>query len=288
MVPLPPCTWQYVLAAGNAGTLWAACSPSFPSTVGFLLEIHNGTVVHQQDTAAFTAGYGDTDGSAWFGGTAGLGHTENGRVVITPWPEQLHTDVQAVVRDRTGAIWVSIVRKGVFRLSNGRWSAYGGLEALPRLPPIVATQDPEGALWFGYTDNRIARVNGDKVQLFDASGGLNVGNVTAINASGKHVWVGGDLGFARFDGMRFVPILSAAGDSFAGISGIIATGAGDLWLNGNVGITHLSRSEVERVTRDATHRVHQQDLSEGRSAPRSTLEIDRRTHVHERQWHELG
>ena len=253
--PLPPCSWRYVFAAGGAGTLWAACSPDFPSTVGFLLEIRNGTIVNQQETGAFTAGYGDPDGSAWFGGIAGLGHTENGRLVVTPWPEKVQMDVQAVVRDRTGAIWVSLIHQGVFRLSNGRWLAYGGLKALPRIAPIVETVDAKGALWLGYTDNRIARVNGDKVELLDASRGLNVGNVTAIHASGKRVWVGGDLGFARFDGMRFVPILGASGSSFAGISGIIESRSGELWLNGIAGITHISRPEVERVSVDATHRV---------------------------------
>lgn len=253
--PLPPCTWKYVFAAGDASTLWAACSPNFPSTVGFALEIRNGIIVHQQETAEFTVGYSDPDGSVWFGGDAGLGHTESGRVVITPWPEEVHSDIQAMVRDRTGAIWVSIIHKGVFRLSGGRWSAYGGSKTLPRFTAIVETADAGGALWFGYPDNRIARVNGDEVQLFDASRGLNVGNVTAIHASGKHVWVGGDLGFARFDGMRFVPILSASGNSFTGISGIIETRGGELWLNGIAGITHISRPEVERVIRDAAHRA---------------------------------
>jgi signal transduction histidine kinase/ligand-binding sensor domain-containing protein len=253
--PLPPCSWRYVFAAGGAGTLWAACSPDFPSTVGFLLEIRNGTIVNQQDTGEFTAGYSDPDGSAWFGGAAGLGHTEHGHLVMTPWPEAVQMDVQAVVRDRAGALWVSLIHQGVFRLSNGRWLAHGGLKALAGMTPIVETVDGEGALWFGYTDNRIARVNGDKVELLDASRGLNVGNVTAIHASGKRVWIGGDLGFARFDGMRFVPILSASGSSFTGISGIIETRAGELWLNGIEGITHISRSEVERVSGDATHRV---------------------------------
>lgn len=247
--PLPPCSGSYEFSSGDAGTLWVACSPYFPSTVGFVLEIRNGTIVHQEATADFTAAYGDPDGSVWFGGTAGLGHTEGGRVVITPWPEKVHTDVQALVRDRTGAIWLSIVRDGIFRLSDGRWSAYGALQGLPRTAAIVEAVDTAGALWFGYTNNRIARVNGDQVQLFDVSSGLNVGNVTAIHAAGKQVWVGGDLGFARFDGTRFVPILSSSGNPFAGISGIIETPGEELWLNGNAGIAHISRSEVERVIR---------------------------------------
>ena len=253
-IPLPPCTRQYALAAGDAGSLWAAC-PNSPSTGGVVLEIRNGTVVHQQDTAGFTAGYHDPKGAVWFGGNTGLGHIEGGRVVMTPLPEQAADNVQALVRDRTGALWVSLIHKGVFRLSGGRWSAYGDLKTLPRAPAIVETADAEGVLWLGYTDNRIARVNGDEVQLFDAGRELNVGNVTAIQASGQYVWVGGSLGFARFDGTRFVPILSASGNALTGISGIVETPGPELWLNGFNGITHISRPEVERVIRDPSHRV---------------------------------
>jgi hypothetical protein len=220
-----------------------------------VLEIRNGAVVHQQDSANFMAAYRDPDGTVWLGGNTGLGHIQSGRVVMTPLPKEAPDGVQAIARDRTGALWVTIIRQGVFRLSGGRWSANGGLDALPRARAIVETADTEGAVWLGYMDNRIARVNGNEVQLLDASRGLNVGNVTAIQASGKHVWVSGELGFARFDGMRFIPILSAAGDAFTGISGIIETPGGELWLNGFAGITRVSRSEVERVIRDPAHRV---------------------------------
>jgi ligand-binding sensor domain-containing protein len=156
-VPLPRCLWRYAIAAGDAGTLWAAC-PSSPSNreVGFVLEMRNGTVVHRQDTAGFTADYRDPDGTVWFAGDEGLGRIESGRVVMTPWPEEVTKSAQAVVRDRTGAFWVSIAGAGVFRVSKGVWSPYGALAALPHLPAIVATADTAGAVWFGYTDNRIA------------------------------------------------------------------------------------------------------------------------------------
>jgi len=47
---------------------------------------------------------------------------------------------------------------------------------------------------------------------------------------------GGELGFARFDGTRFVPVLSASGNPFTGVSGIVARTNGDLWLNAIAGL----------------------------------------------------
>jgi hypothetical protein len=64
---------------------------------------------------------------------------------------------------------------------------------------------------------------------------------------------GGELGFARFDGIGFVPIHSGCDSSFTGISGIIATQSGDLWLNAIGGIVHLTHEELARVITDSTH-----------------------------------
>lgn len=250
---LPQCSGiGYAHAAGDSGTLWSAC-PRADSPTGFVAELRDGKVVGQQDTGIFTAGYRDPDGGVWFAGPSGLGHLERGRFVTIPLPEQARGfDVQAVARDRTGAMWVSVVRKGVFRFSDGQWSAP---DVLPREPAIVVTAQAQGPLWFGYPGNRIARLEGRVVQLFDSTYGLNVGNVTAIHVQGKHVWVGGELGFARFDGTRFVPVASASGNPFMGISGIVVTNNGDLWLNAIGGIAHVPAQEVERMIRDSRHRV---------------------------------
>jgi signal transduction histidine kinase len=209
--------------------------------------------VGQQDTGIFTAGYRDPDGGVWFAGPSGLGHLEKGRFVTIPLPEQARgLDVQAVARDRSGSMWVSVVRKGVFCFSDGQWSVP---EAVPREPAIVVTAEVKGPLWFGYPGNRIVRLEGRAVKLFDSTYGLNVGNVTAIYAQGKQVWVGGELGFARFDGTRFVPVVGASGNPFTGISGIVGTNSGDLWLNAIGGIAHVPAREVERMIREPRYRV---------------------------------
>jgi signal transduction histidine kinase/streptogramin lyase len=219
-------------------------------------EIRDGVVVSRQATPSFTIAYRDGEGTVWFGGPSALGHLDNGRLVTTPVPASIRgRPVQALVRDRNGAMWVSASRRGLFRFLNGEWSEYGNLDALPRTFPFVATMDAEGALWFGYSNNRIARVNGSVVTLFDGTQGVEVGNVLAIQAQGGQVWVGGELGFARFDGTRFVSIRSTSGTPFRGVSGIVRARNGDLWLNGTRGIVHITRQEIERVLGDAAHPV---------------------------------
>ncbi|HWS65958.1 MAG TPA: triple tyrosine motif-containing protein [Steroidobacteraceae bacterium] len=251
---LPLCSGiGYALVAGEAGTLWAAC-PRRDSPVGSLTEIRNGSIVGQQDTEKFTAGHRDAEGGIWFGGPNALGHLESGRVVTTPLPAELRgLDVQLITRDRDGTLWVGIATKGMFHVTNGRWSLY---ESLPTgEAPQADTTDPQGALWFGYTVSRVARMQDGKVRLFDAHDGLKIGHVTALLAQGGEIWAGGELGFARYDGKRFVPVLTGCGSSFTGISGIVGTKSGDLWLNAIGGIAHIPHEELEHLARDPDQRM---------------------------------
>jgi signal transduction histidine kinase/streptogramin lyase len=239
------------LAAGDAGALWLAC-PDVPAVTSELLD---GAVVSEQKTPVFYVAYRDPGGEVWFGGSSELGHIEHGRVVLTPLPPQLSgTAVQALVRDRSGAMWVSVVAKGLFRYLDGKWSEYGD-SALPRGYPVVEVADDSGTLWFGYPDSRIARLKAGLVQLFDRTHGLEVGNVQSILAKGEDVWAGGELGLAHLHDGRFVPVHQTSGAPFRGISGIVQARSGDLWLNGIDGIVRVPRQEIGHVNLDPAYPV---------------------------------
>lgn len=247
----------YALAAGDTGALWAACDgyPSSPS--GHLLELRDGRVVDQHASPNFTAGYRDPAGTVWFAGPAQLAHLEGHAMVTSSMPEPVRGfDVQALASDASGALWVSIVQHAVYRVSDGQWSEYGGLDAMPRGAAIAETVDGEGGIWFGYPNDRMAHLQGGHVQVFDAANGLNIGNITAIHKSGRQLWAGGDFGLARFVRTRFVDVLSEPGCSLNGASGIAGTVDGDLWVNAKWGIAHLSSQEVERSIREPSYQVH--------------------------------
>jgi len=98
-------------------------------------------------------------------------------------------------------------------------------------------------------------VEGTVVRLFGMPDGLRVGNVTAISGRRTRLWIGGELGLARYDGSHFVPVQGTSDNSFTGITGIVETARGDLWLHGNKGVLHVSHEEVEQAVRDSGHRV---------------------------------
>jgi len=65
-----------------------------------------------------------------------------------------------------GALWVSFVNSGVFRLNHGMWSRFGSVAELPQVPAIIELTDSAGRIWFGYTANRIALLDSTRVSIF--------------------------------------------------------------------------------------------------------------------------
>jgi signal transduction histidine kinase/ligand-binding sensor domain-containing protein len=254
----PPCIQndfvEGALVAGEAGTLWISCDNG---SGGHLREMRGGVTVGEQSAPVFRATYRDSKGTVWFGGTDSIARIENGRLVtaMTMPPQLRGRPIQALLRESTGAMWASVSRRGTYRVVDGEWIENGGLDGLPREVAYVETAGQDGLLWFGYTNSRIALIDGKTVRIFDRTQGLDVGNVMAILVDKKDVWVGGELGLARFDGARFVHVVNRSGEPFRGVSAVVKANSGDLWLNTTGGIAHVGKAEAERVLEDADHSV---------------------------------
>ena len=257
------------IAAADDGGLWLVGVRD-----SSLLRFENGelnprSTPAQQIAAIIPA----SSGSVWLGGSNGLWRYATG------WSDRIAApaaaegaEIQAIAQERSGALWVSFVRRGVFRLLDGSWTNNGDLSALPKLTAVTLSTDAGGRIWLGYTENRIACVSGSTVQIYSSSDGLQIGNVTAIYGQRTRLWAGGEFGLALFEGGRFQSVIAEGPLRLEGITGIVETADGDLWLNSSAGVVHIGAAELRPVSAGTPIKVHgetfgAQDGLEGVGAP---------------------
>ena len=120
---------------------------------------------------------------------------------------------------------------------------------------LIAFTDQANRIWLGCTKGQLAVIDGEKETTFGTKEGIQVGNVTAIFGRGPAIWIGGEFGLQQYDQGRFRTIQSLDPDALRGISGIVETGEGDLWLNGLGGIVHIGRAELAQAIKDPSYRV---------------------------------
>jgi signal transduction histidine kinase len=208
--------------------------------------------------------YRDPNGVIWLGGRNGLWHVSGTRFISTALPpglDLLAHNVQAITMDRAGALWVSFVNSGVFRLNHGMWSRFGSVAELPQVPAIIELTDSAGRIWFGYTANRIALLDGTRVSIFGLSDGLDIGNVISIYDHDGEIWIGGQSGLELFEQGHFRRFQLAGSEPLRGVSGIVLAKNGDLWLNQASGVVHIAADEVAHARKDAHHQARYELLN---------------------------
>jgi signal transduction histidine kinase/ligand-binding sensor domain-containing protein len=252
-----------VLIADQKGVIWGGSQLSLMTVNddgvsardGIRLPVPSRVPVGYQE---ITCGYGDSDGALWLGGRGVLTRFANGRFEKIEFPDDARRgswDVQAITRDRTRDLWVSIQQHGVYRRHDDWWTHFGNLKALPNETAITLWTDPGGRVWFGYMGNKIAMLDGDQVRVFSSSEGLHIGNVTALGGRGAQIWAGGEFGLALFDGNRFRTISEESDADFRSITGVVETSNGDFWLNQTTGVAHIPAAEIVAKLQDVHRRL---------------------------------
>lgn len=205
----------------------------------------------------FSVLHRDHTGTLWFGGRAGSIYRRRGE----EWVEWRSDDadaaggIQAIVSQSDGSLWVSVVRAGVYRVVDNRWTPWGGLPGLPREPATSMAVGPDDRLWLGYVGNRLAIVERGQVTLYDTTDGLATGAVQVMAVAGSHVWIGGEKGLSRFDGERFHTVRGGEQHTFGNVTGLIERAGGEVWLNTSDGAVSIDASEVAGVVADPAHPV---------------------------------
>lgn len=234
---------HYALSVDSRGVLWLAYQ-------GALYRIEHQAPRKVLDGLPDVADiYAAPDGSIWFQGRWGLKHIlKNGQVEDEPLPEGTHDgDIAAMVSDGQGGVWVGLNNRGTYRYHHGRWQRWSPKGApVPDVPAALAT-DARGRLWLGYVGNRLALLDGGHVRLFNSADGLGVGSVTAIAPFDKDTYIGGDAGLARYRDGHFVSLPASSHAVLQGISGIVKSADGSLWLNGSRGVVRIDAGALQHA-----------------------------------------
>ncbi|HEY2534748.1 MAG TPA: two-component regulator propeller domain-containing protein [Xanthobacteraceae bacterium] len=212
------------------------------------------------------------DGTVWFGGENGLWRERKGHLESIS-PAVPGRDTQAMAVDRTGGLWVELSPIGPFRFMDGKWTKFDRLEFMPHATILTIVRDRLDRLLFTYSDGSVAMLDGDRINIYGARQGLQIGNVMAISSGRMGDWFAGELGVALREGEHFRTIQSVPELVLEGITGIVGTEEGDLWLNGRSGIIHIAASELERGRHDPAYRVRGETFgaAEGVVGSASTL-----------------
>jgi signal transduction histidine kinase/ligand-binding sensor domain-containing protein len=207
--------------------------------------------------------WSDTDDSVWIGYSGGRPvHLRNQELITEqPPPGHYQYGINGIARDAAGSLWIANIGNGLFRQDSRGWTLNGGLIDLPEAPPTSLTADDRGRLWLGYTNSRVAEIENGKARMLPNSNELSVGPVTVVTVHRDRVWLGGPSNVALYLNDHFRTLTSPDGTGFKGVSGIVASNDGALWLNGSAGVTHIPADEVRAFVEDPAHRVKAETMT---------------------------
>ncbi len=155
--------------------------------------------------------------------------------------------IHALAQAADGSLWMSAVGGGAWRYRNGKWERPAMLPRQGEKTPLSLLADSRGRVWFGYIDNEVVVLEGERTRSFGKEQGLAVGKVALLTEYEGSVLAGGADGLARFDGTRFRPVAARPAQALHGLSGAVA-GADALWLNGAAGVVRLDAAALAGAT----------------------------------------
>jgi len=243
MVPvvLPFKTPYAVLAPGNAGDVWVADLTS-------LVRVHGGRADRSQPTHNGLSAYRDPSGSIWWLSFRAIYRYNAGsytRIALPPSFQKPYIQPGiAATEDGSGALWLAAVREGLSYLKKGVWHRLETASEWAKLSPRTAFTDWMGRAWFGYDGGTIILLKDKNIHRVLPADDSLVGSVRAIAGRGRHLWVGGELGLAFFDGNRFRRIVPADSETFGPVMGVEETPDGSLWLAESRGVIQIHALEV--------------------------------------------
>lgn len=220
----------------------------------YLLKSNGATPI--QLRGSITAHYRSADGTVYLGSDTGIFMMRpNGSVsTIVPPDDVRGFYPQSMLRDSGGVLWVSFSSGPLYRWTGGRWESVDMKTNAGQALVLAMAADSRGDIWLAHANNSISIVDhqvGLKGRL-DATTGLDLGAILDLTPDGDRMWLAGERGVMLYRRGRLVALRGLGKETFRGVSGLVRTPAGDMWMHGAEGIYHIPSIEIGRWLNDPT------------------------------------
>jgi signal transduction histidine kinase len=183
----------------------------------------------------------------------------------SPADSYVYSSIETMTQDAHGAMWVSVLRVGVFRVVDNRWTPWGGRTDMPGNNVTALFTDTSGRVWFGYDDGLVKVLDGDRfttvVAAAEPPSRAALGEVSVFVQQGETLWIGSQKGLWRLDPQRALHAVEGTQGAFTGVAGIVPTASGDLWLSTVEGAVRLDAEELRQALDRPAHRLRHELLN---------------------------
>jgi signal transduction histidine kinase/ligand-binding sensor domain-containing protein len=260
---------EFSVAAGDQGSVWTG-----NSTLPLTHVAADGTITSFPATRQTITVLRDHNGTIWSAGAGDFHLWRSSGRAFSPlrYPEEKLDPVLFVAVDRKNDPWITTSSGRTYQLFNGEWSDQS--EVLGKKPGVrgALADDEAGNVWFAFS-NKVVKWDGTTYYRFSFPDGQRGVSQNTMSVRGDHVWLAGAGGVQLFTQGRF-HLMRWKDQGLPGrLSGIVETRAGDLWMNGFSGITHVSASELKKWLRNPDYAVSGERLDELDGLPGLSGEI---------------
>ncbi len=260
---------EFGVAPGGDGSVWIGNS-SLPLT----RVAADGAATSIPGTRQTIGLRRDRNGTIWWsgGGDFRLWRSSAAASSALHYPDETLDPVMFASVDRDNDPWITTRSGRAWRLVRGAWS--NETRTLGKKPGVLGAMvdDQAGNVWFAFS-NKVVQWDGSAYHRSAFPDGARGVSENTMSVRADHVWLGGAGGVQLFMDGRFF-LMRWKDKTLPGrVSGVVETSAGDLWVNGFSGISHVSAGDLKNWLRDPGSEVTAEHLDEQDGLPGLSGEV---------------
>ncbi|KPC54397.1 sensor histidine kinase [Amantichitinum ursilacus] len=266
-VPLPDFSSYIGIAAQPDGKVWAS---TLSSPEGHLWRVDQGVqAVPGVDPLVHALAVAH-DGALLAGGRTVLQRYDASGVRAAPMPPEIQTAnsasrARALLDDGSG-IWARFSYGGLWRRpgdsallgmpsAQGTWLRASSLGLPDGAGPVALALDAQQRVWLGYSHNRLLRYDHGQITQWGAADGIDVLNINFVSA-GRELVIAGEKGLQVLQGNRFKTLYADEPGVLNGITALLRTPDGSVWLNGRRGVLRISATQWQAALDNPATPLH--------------------------------